>query len=119
MQKHSKKFLLQFALESITRIETYIEELSFDAFTREPLPHDATILRLQFLGFALRDLSKRFRTGDTKRYFVRKAQRYNTLTEDYRMVDNQKIWETVTIEFPRLKRKLQSPTLHDARKKKG
>jgi len=119
MQKHSKRFLLQFALESITQIENYIEGLSFGTFTREALPHDATILRLQFLGFALRDLSKRFRTEDTKRYLARKAQRYNTLTEDYRAVDYQEIWETATLELPRLKRKLQSLILRDAIKKKG
>ena len=106
MPKRTKKFLLQFALESIGQIEGYVEGLSFDAFIRQPLPHDATILRLQFLGFALRDLSKKFRAEDTKRYLARKAQRYNALAEDYRKYDYRKIWETVTLELPRLKRKL-------------
>lgn len=108
MQKRSKKFLIQFGLESIAQINGYVEGLSFSDFIREPLPHDATILRLQFLGFALRDLSKKFKTGNTKQYLARKSKSYNTLTEDYRIVDDRKIWETVTLELPRLKTKLQS-----------
>jgi uncharacterized protein with HEPN domain len=119
MPKRSKKFLLQFALESIRPIEEYIEGLSFSNWTREAMRYDATILRLEFLGFALRDLSKRYRTEDTKKYLARKAQRYNALTEDYRKIDQRKIWKTVTIELPRLKIKLQSQTLCDAKKKKG
>ena len=110
MQKHSKRFLLQFALESIAQIENYIEGLTFGTFTREPLSHDATILRLQFLGFALRDLSKKSKTGATEQYLARKAKRYNALTEDYRIVDQLKIWKAVTVELPRLKIRLQSLT---------
>ncbi len=108
IQKRTKKFLLQFALESIEHIESFIEGLSFTAFTRKPMTRDATILRLEFLGFALRDISKRTAVEDTKLYLARKARRYDTLTKDYRKVDDRKIWETVTLELPRLKKKLQT-----------
>jgi len=60
MPRRTRKFLLRFALDSIMQIESYIEGLSFDGFVHTPLPRDATILRLQFLGFALRDLSRKF-----------------------------------------------------------
>ena len=108
MQKRTKRFLLQFALDSIEQIESFIEGLSFSDFVRKPLPHDATILRLQFLGFALRDLSNKFKAEDTKEYLARKAERYNALTEDYRKVDDRRIWETITLDLSPLKQKLQS-----------
>lgn len=117
-KKLSKQFLYQFALESIARIESYIDGLSFDAFTHEELPRDATILRLQFLGFCLRDLSKKTRTEDTKRYLARKARTYDKLTEDYRKYDYQKIWNAATIDLPKLKNKLQNQNLSGMRKKK-
>ncbi len=119
MQRRTRKFLFEFALDAIAWIENYIEGLSFDDFIRTPMPRDATILRLQFLGYSLRDLSKKFPTGEMKNYLARKAQKYNALTEDYRTVDYQKLWATVTLELPRLKRKLQSQTIRDGRKKKG
>ncbi len=108
MKKLTKKFLVQFALESIGHIESFIEGLSFSTFLRKPMARDATIQRLEFLGFALRDLSKRIRAEDPKRYLARKARRYDSLTKDYRKVDDKKIWETVTLGLPRLKKKLQT-----------
>ncbi len=119
MQKRTKKFLYEFALDAIARIEKHIEGRSFNAFVREPMPHDATVLRLQFLGFALRDLSKKSGTEETKRFLALKSQKYNALAEDYHTVNYRKIWKTVTLELPILKRKLQSQIVRDAKKKKG
>lgn len=119
MRRRTKKFLYEFALDAITQIEEYTKGLSFDAFVREPMPHDATILRLQFLGFALRDLSKKPGTEEVKRFLARKAQKYNALTEDHRKVDYQKNWKTVILELPKLKQKLQSQIVRDAKKKEG
>jgi uncharacterized protein with HEPN domain len=104
----TKKFLLHFALESIENIESFIEGLSFSTFVQKSMHRDATIQRLQFLGFGLRDLSKRIRTPDTKAYLARKARRYDNLTKDYRKIDDKKIWDTVMLDLPRLKKKLES-----------
>lgn len=106
MPQRTKKFLLQFALNSIAQIENYIEGLSFAAWTHEALSYDATIMRLKFLGFSLRDLSKCYKTEEPKKYCARKAHKYIALTEDYRKYDQPKIWNTVTLELPKLKRKL-------------
>jgi uncharacterized protein with HEPN domain len=62
MPKRTKKFFLQFALDSIAIAEDYVEGLTFNEWTREALRYDATIMRLRFLSFSLRDLSKQYRT---------------------------------------------------------
>ena len=111
--KFTKKFLLPFTLECIEQIQSVVSDLSFASWIRKPLYHDAVIQRLQFLGFGLRDLSKRIRARDMKRYLANKARRYDNLTKDYRKIDDRKIWDAVTLDLPRVKRKL--PSLSDGK----
>ncbi len=106
MKNHDKKFLLAFAIVTIERIEGHVEGISYSAFRRSHIRQDAVLLRLEILGYALRDLLKKSKVMRAKKSLTLAMRICEQVTRDYRVVDTTKIWKTVTLVLPVLKREL-------------
>ena len=100
------KALLRFALEAIQRIESYIQGLSYDKFSLDRMRQDAVIFRLEILGRILTELLRELENEGSVQAIARYEHLCREIGQDYRSVNLQSVWDTVTMELARLREQL-------------
>jgi uncharacterized protein with HEPN domain len=97
-------------LDSIARIESYLEGVSEDHFMRTPLLQDAVIRHVQIIGEAASRLSADFRSRTSRIPWADIIGMRQKLVHDYMGVDLGAVWETATRDIKELRARLQGLT---------
>ena len=101
--KKSPKIFLQHILESISEIERYTKDISEDKFERSTQIQDAVIRRLEIIGEAAKNISDKIKVKYDFISWKKVAGSRDILIHAYFEVDLESVWDTVTIDIPKLK----------------
>ncbi len=103
MSKRDQKLFLEDILESIGRIEEYIESMSYDDFIDDRKTIDAVVRNLEIIGEAVKNLSDEIKRKYCEVNWKGIAGMRDKLIHAYFGVDPQIVWETVKVRIPELK----------------
>ena len=93
-------------LESISIIETYLNEVPKEQFLESSQIQDAVIRRLEIIGEAVRNIPDGFRDKHPDIPWREITGMRNILIHEYFGVDLELTWTTVKVNLPDLKRRL-------------
>jgi uncharacterized protein with HEPN domain len=94
-------------LDSIARIESYLEGVNEDQFMTTALLQDAVIRQIQIIGEAANRPSVEFRTRSSSIPWPDVIGMRNKLVHDYMGVDLAAVWDTATADLVDLRMRLQ------------
>lgn len=101
-----EKTSLRFALEAIDRIERYVHGCSYTEFSLDRMRQDAVIFRLEILGRILTELLRELESENSVQAIASYEHLCREIGKDYRSVNLQSVWDTVTMELARLRGQL-------------
>jgi uncharacterized protein with HEPN domain len=93
-------------LESILKIEKYVEGLSVHDFVDNDLVQDAVIRNFEIIGEATKHLSKDFKEMYPNIAWKQMAGMRDILIHDYLGIDIYSVWSTIEKNLPSLKQQL-------------
>ena len=103
MAKHNDLIYLEHVIDAIDRIEEYIEGVTEIKFKSTSLIQDGVIRQIEIVGEALRNVSREFRQKYSYLPWEDAIGMRDKLIHDYMGVDLERVWETATLDIPRLK----------------
>ena len=106
MKKDVKIFLL-YIIESIERIEDYIEGMSREDFMENIQVQDAVLRRLEIIGEAVKNIPQDFRKEYSQIPWKQIAGTRDILIHEYFGVDLDLVWEIIKRDLPELREKIK------------
>jgi len=103
MAKHNDLVYLEHVMDAIGKIEEYITGIDEAKFKSTSLIQDGVIRQIEIIGEALRNVSREFRENYSYLPWDDAIGMRDKLIHDYMGVDLEKVWETATLDIPRLK----------------
>jgi uncharacterized protein with HEPN domain len=97
---------LEHILESITKIERFINGISKFDFDRDLMLQDAVIRNFEIIGEATKKISKEFSQSHPEIPWQEMAGMRDKLIHDYLDVDLDVVWKTIELDLPLLKKML-------------
>ncbi len=102
--KRGPRLYLQDILDSIGRIESYTNGLTFDQFAGEQMRVDAVIRNFEIIGEASSHIPAEFKElADSVPWDKVRSMR-NIMIHEYFGVDSQILWQTIRDSLPELKK---------------
>lgn len=98
---------LEDVLESCKLIETYIQGITKGKFRKNPLRKDAVHRRLGIIGEAIKRLPTSLRRKHPDVPWKLAAGTRDRVIHDYRNLEEEVIWETITKGIPKLKTQVE------------
>ena len=90
-------------LDSIAKIEKYVDGLTSHDFSNNELIRDAVIRNFEIIGEATKHLSSDFRKKHTNIPWKKIAGMRDILIHDYLGIDIYSVWDTIERELPELR----------------
>ena len=97
------KTYLQHIIDSIGRIESYIEDTSYDSFSSNDMMVAAVVRELEIIGEASGHLSESFREKHRGIQWRKIVGMRNFLIHEYFGVNIEVVWSTCKNNLPKLK----------------
>lgn len=107
MEKDDLIFI-EHLLDSINKIEKYVQDLSVHEFVDNELIQDAVIRNFEIIGEATKHMSESFRGKYTEVPWKKIAGMRDILIHDYLGIDIYSVWKTIEKDLPELKKQLNS-----------
>ncbi len=98
---------LQHIMESIQKIEKYLNTLTKDQFLENDSIQDAVIRRFEIIGEATKNLSKTFRNRYPEVPWRLMAGTRDVFIHDYFGIDLDSVWDAAKEDLPGLKKQLE------------
>jgi len=98
--------IVEHILESINKIEKYVDGLSVNDFVDNELVQDAVIRNFEIIGEATKNLSNDFRERYPNIPWKQMAGMRDILIHDYLGIDIYSVWGTIEKNIPSLKQQL-------------
>jgi uncharacterized protein with HEPN domain len=106
MSKRPINLLLNDIRQSIDRIEQYIKNLSFDAFSDDQKSVDAVVRNLEIMGEAARRLPDEFKEKYSEIEWYKVVGLRHRIVHEYFGIDLEIIWQILKKDLPELKSKI-------------
>ena len=108
MSKGRRHYSLFFedAIDSMDKIENYIEGLDYDSFAQSDMVIDAVIRNLEIIGEAIRNIPDNFIDKFPEIPWKRMVGLRNIVIHAYFGIDLENIWKIVTENIPEVKPKI-------------
>lgn len=107
MSKRPASLLMQDILESIDKIEQYIEGLTLDSFSKDEKSTDAVVRNLEIIGEATGRLPDEFKQKHSGISWNQIVGLRHRIVHDYFGIDLQIIWKIVQEDLPVFKKALE------------
>lgn len=89
------------------RIQQFIEGMDFDTFASNFMCQDAVIRRIEIIGEASGKIVSSFQAAHQEIAWHRMRGMRNRLIHDYNEIDIELVWQTIQIDIPELKKKIE------------
>lgn len=106
MSKRPIDLLLSDICLAIDRIEQYIENLSFDAFSKDQKSVDAVVRNLEIIGEAANRLPDEFKEKYSEIEWYKVVGLRHRIVHEYFGIDLEIIWQILHKDLQELKRKI-------------
>jgi len=106
MSKRPIELLLNDINLAIDRIEQYIKNLSFDAFSEDQKSVDAVVRNLEIIGEAANRLPDEFKEKYSKIEWYKVVGLRHRIVHEYFGIDLEIIWQILHKDLPELKQKI-------------
>ena len=106
MSKRPINLLLNDISQAIDRIEQYIENLSFDVFSKDQKSVGAVVRNLEIIGEAANRLPDEFREKYSEIEWYKVVGLRHRIVHEYFGIDLEIIWQILQKDLPELKQKL-------------
>lgn len=104
--KKDNTVYLQHILESIEKIDNYVEKLSLEDFLVSVEAQDAVLRRLEVIGEAVKCLSSEYKESHPQIPWRKIAGMRDVLIHEYFQVDLEQVWNTLRIDLITLKKEV-------------
>jgi uncharacterized protein with HEPN domain len=94
-------------LESINKIEKYIEGLNYEQFVRDEKTKDAVVRNLEIIGEAANQIPKEIQQKFSNVPWAQIIAMRNRMIHGYFAIDYRIVWDIVKIDIPLLKKELE------------
>jgi uncharacterized protein with HEPN domain len=105
-EKNWKLFIMDM-LESINKIEKYIEGLNYEQFVRDEKTKDAVVRNLEIIGEAANQIPKEIQQKFSNVPWAQIIAMRNRMIHGYFAIDYRIVWDIVKIDIPLLKKELE------------
>jgi len=106
MSKRPIDLLLNDICEAIDRAEQYIENLSFDALSKDQKSVDAVVRNLEIIGEASNRLTDKFKEKYSEIEWHKVVGLRHRIVHEYFGIDLEIIWQILHKDLPELKQKI-------------
>jgi len=106
MSKRPVDLLLNDIRQAIDRIEQYIKNLSFDAFSDDQKSVDAVVRNLEIIGEAASRLPDEFKEKYSEIEWYKVVGLRHRIVHEYFGIDLEIIWQILNRDLPELRQKL-------------
>lgn len=106
MSKRPIDLLLSDICLAIDRIEQYIENLSFDTFSKDQKSVDAVVRNLEIMGEAANRLPDEFKEKYSEIEWYKVVGLRHRIVHEYFGIDLEIIWQILHKDLPELKQKI-------------
>jgi uncharacterized protein with HEPN domain len=103
MRKNDDISYLNDILDAIDRIESYVQGVTKDAFFKHLMMQDAVMHQIEIIGEASNRVSDVFQEEYPELPWMQMRAIRNKIVHDYRGIELEIIWDTVTNNLPGLK----------------
>lgn len=107
MSKREIKILLEDMIEAIRKINQYTKGMTYDIFINDPKTVDAVVRNLEIIGEAANRVSKSFQQEHPQVEWRQIIGLRNRIIHDYFGIDYEIVWQVVTVDLRKLKKKLK------------
>ena len=107
MSKRPIDLLLNDIRQAIDRIEQYIKNLSFDAFSDDQKSVDAVVRNLEIIGEATSRLPDEFKEKYSEIEWYKVVGLRHRIVHEYFGIDLEIIWQILHKDLPELKHKIK------------
>ena len=107
MSKRETKLLLEDVLEAIIHIQKYTGNISFEQFAERGMIYEATLYNFGIVGEAVSQTPAGYKLIHTEIDWVKIKDYRNILIHEYFGVNDLIVWDTIKIDLPDLKEKIQ------------
>lgn len=109
MSKTKRDFILfiQDILNSISKIEKWTGNISFQEFSKNELLLDAVIRNLEIIGEAAKNVPSEIQTKYQEVEWKEAIGFRNILTHNYFGIDLEAVWDTIKTDLPLLKKHIE------------
>ena len=101
-----KLFIMEI-LESINKIEKYIEGLNYEQFVRDEKTKDAVVRNLEIIGESANQIPKEIQQKFSNVPWAQIIGMRNRMIHGYFAIDYRIVWDIVKIDIPSLKKELE------------
>jgi uncharacterized protein with HEPN domain len=105
-ERNWKLFIMDM-LESINKIEKYIEGLNYEQFIRDEKTKDAVVRNLEIIGEAANQIPKEIQQKFSNVPWAQIIAMRNRMIHGYFAIDYRIVWDIVKIDIPLLKKELE------------
>jgi uncharacterized protein with HEPN domain len=107
MSKREPHLYLADIMNSIDRIASYIDDVSFEIFETDEKTIDAVVRNLEIIGEAARHVPEDFIKTNPQVPWKEMVSMRNKVLHEYFGIDIDILWETITQDLPKLKITIQ------------
>lgn len=107
---------LEDILLAINKIEEYIQDISYQGFSKNDMMIDAVIRNFEVIGEAAKHIPARIRTKYPAVEWREAIGFRNVLIHDYFGIDVESVWDTIHNNLPLLKQHIQAVIMHNEKK---
>lgn len=107
MSKREANLYLQDIQESISRIESYTDDLKFDDFRKDFKTIDAVVRNLSILGEAVKNIPEEVKLAYPNVPWQEIMGMRNKVIHEYFGVDDEILWKTIKEDLPPLKKQIE------------
>lgn len=107
MKKDIRPFIIDI-LDSIEKIEKYLEKLDKNKFFESTQIQDAVVRRLEIIGEATKNIPDEFKSKHNHIPWNEVAKTRNKLIHGYFGINLERVWNIVKDDLPGLKKKIKS-----------
>jgi len=106
--KLSDKVRLQHILDAINEIENYVKNISINEFSKSSEKKFASVKQLEIIGEAANRINKETKSNHPEVEWTKIIALRNILVHDYYVIDENIVWNIITVDLPKLKNQIIS-----------